>query len=72
MNFDESVGIPEGVKDLFIVFDLLEKESKSRFMIANQQTSKAIDEAFYNTGGKIGVYNLHPIHPAIELIFLKE
>jgi hypothetical protein len=72
VNFDEPVGIPEGVKDLFIVFDLLEKESKSRFAIVNQRVSKDIDLAFYFMGGEIGVANLDPIHPAVEVTFLKE
>jgi hypothetical protein len=72
VNFDESVGIPEGVKDLFIVFDLLEKEPKSKFALADQRVSKAIDLGFYITGGEIGVFEGDPFHPAIELTFLKE
>lgn len=72
VNFDESVGIPEGVKDLFIVFDLLEKEPKSKFALADQRVSKAIDLGFYITGGEIGVFEGDPFHPAVELIFLKE
>lgn len=72
VNFDEPVGIPKGVKDLFIVFDLLEKESKSNFALADQRASKAIDLGFYITGGEIGVFPPYPIHPAVELTFLKE
>lgn len=72
VNFDESVGIPEGVKDLFIVFDLLEKEPKSKFAIVNQRISKDIDLGFYINGGEIGVFEGDPFHPAIELTFLKE
>lgn len=72
VNFDQSIGIPEGVKDLFIVFDLLEKVPKSRFALADQRVSKAIDLGFYITGGEIGVFPSYPIHPAIELTFLKE
>jgi hypothetical protein len=72
VSFEEPVPIPDSVKDLFVVFDLLEKEPKSRFAIANQRVSKAIDLGFYITGGEIGVANLHPIHPAVEITFLKE
>jgi len=72
LNFDESVAIPKGVKDLFIVFDLLEKEAKSRFAIPNQRVSKDIDLGFYITGGEIGVFQTDSSHPAIELTFLKE
>lgn len=72
VNFDKSVSIPEGVKDLFIVFDLLEKEPKSKFALADQRVSKAIDLGFYITGGEIGVFENYPIHPAVELTFLKE
>lgn len=72
VNFDESVGVPEGVKDLFIVFDLLEKESKSRFAIVDQRISKDIDLGFYLTRGELGVANLHPNHPAVEVNFLKD
>ncbi|WP_091654926.1 hypothetical protein [Algoriphagus ornithinivorans] len=72
VNFDEYVGIPEGVKDLFIVFDLLEKEPKSNFALADQRVSKDIDLGFYITGGEIGVFNPDKFHPAIELTFFKE
>lgn len=68
---DGSILIPEGVKDLFIVFDLLEKEPKSRFALADQGVSKAIDLGFYITGGEIGVFNPDKFHPAVELTFLK-
>ena len=72
VNFDESVGIPEGVKDLFIVFDLLEKEPRSKFALADQRVSKNIDLGFYITGGEIGVFHPDKFHPAVELTFLKE
>lgn len=71
-KFEELVPIPKGARDLFIVFDLLETEPMSQFAIANQKNSKDIDLGFYITGGKIGVANLDPIHPAIELVFLKD
>lgn len=71
VNLDGSVLIPEGVKDLFIVFDLLEKEPKSRFALADQGVSKDIDLGFYITGGEIGVFNPDKFHPAVELTFLK-
>lgn len=71
VRFAESVQIPVGVSDLFIVFDLLETVPKSNFAIAEQKTSKKIDFGFYLTGGSIGVDNLYPIHPAVEITFLK-
>jgi hypothetical protein len=71
VKFSESLQVPNGVVDLFIVFDLLEKKPKSRFAIADQKTSKDIDLGFYTTGGKIGVFNLDAIHPAVEITFLK-
>jgi hypothetical protein len=71
VKFTESVPVPNGVVDLFIVFDLLEKEPKSRFAIANQKISKDIDLGFYITGGEIGVLTLDAIHPAVEITFLK-
>ncbi len=72
VNLDGSVLIPEGVKDLFIVFDLLENEPKSKFALADQGVSKDIDLGFYITGGEIGVFNSDKFHPAVELTFLKE
>lgn len=69
--FEESVQVPDGVTDLMIIFDLLEKEPKSNFAIANQKTSKKIDLGFYLTGGKIGVHSLDSVHPAVELTLLK-
>jgi hypothetical protein len=72
VNLDGSVLIPEGGKDLFLVFDLVEKEPKSRFAIADQRVSKDIDLGFYITGGEIGVFNPDKLHPAVELTFLKE
>lgn len=71
VNLDGSILIPQGVKDLFIVFDLLEKEPKSRFALADQGVSKDIDLGFYITGGEIGVFNPDKFHPAVELTFLK-
>jgi hypothetical protein len=71
VNFDEIIQIPKGVSDLMIIFDLLEKEPKSNFAIANQKTSKKIDLGFYLTGGKIGVHSLDPVHPAVEVTLLK-
>ncbi|WP_192348160.1 hypothetical protein [Algoriphagus sp. Y33] len=72
VRFQEPMQIPRGVGDLFIVFDLLEKEPKSRFAIVDQKNTKDIDLGFYITGGQIGVNNLDPIHPAVELTFLKD
>jgi hypothetical protein len=72
VEFMEPVLIPEGVKDLFFVFDLLEEKPTSNFALANQKTSKSIDLGFYSTEGHIGVFNLDPIHPAVEVTFLKE
>lgn len=70
--FNESVPVPKGVKDLFIVFDVLEKEPISNFALAKQKVSKNIDLGFYFSGGIIGLSNLDPIHPAVEITFLKE
>jgi hypothetical protein len=72
INFNESVQIPIGVSDLFIIFDLIEKIPKSRFAIIDQQTSKDIDLGFYYSSGKIGVFPSNRFHPAVEITFLKE
>jgi hypothetical protein len=72
VSFQEPMQIPRGVGDLFIVFDLLEAEPKSRFAIVDQKNSKDIDLGFYITGGQIGVANLDPTNPAVVITFLKE
>jgi hypothetical protein len=72
ISFDEPIPIPKGTTDLFILFDLLETGSNSKFAIVEQAVTKDIDLGYYLTGGEIGVFHPHPIHPAIEFILLKE
>ncbi|MCH7415427.1 hypothetical protein MM213_18145 [Belliella sp. R4-6] len=71
IKFSEPVQVPSRASDLFIVFDLLEEQPKSKFAIVNQRTSKDIDIGFYDKGGAIGVFHSESFHPAIEVIFLK-
>lgn len=70
IQFEDSVQIPKGIADLFIVFDLLDTTSSSQFALTDQSISKDIDIGFYMNGGKIGVFQKEQIHPAIELTFL--
>lgn len=72
ISFDEPIPIPKGTTDLFILFDLLETDSHSRFAIVEQAVTEDIDLGYYLTGGEIGVFHPYPIHPAVEFIFLKE
>jgi hypothetical protein len=72
ISFNEPIPIPKGTTDLFILFDLLETGSNSKFAIVEQAVTKDIDLGYYLTGGEIGVFHPYPIHPAVEFIFLKE
>lgn len=72
IEFSEPVFIPSGTENLFLVFDILENSYLSNFSISEQSTTKKIDLGFYITGGKLGVFEPFHIHPAIELVLLKD
>lgn len=72
VQFNKPIQIPKDVIDIFIVFDLLGDGEESRFSLSDQKVTKDIDLGFYITGGKIGVFESYPTHPAVEITFLRE
>jgi hypothetical protein len=72
VRFNEPIPLPKNAANIFIVFDLLGDGEKSGFSLSDQTVTNNIDLGFYITGGIIGVFESYPIHPAVEVTFLKD